>query len=66
MDAINLEHSSERCIDLVFSPDDAGYYLHEYDYRRSRDRVSKRIWTVRADAERSLKIGTVKWERWSK
>lgn len=54
-----------RVVDLIFSPDDGGYYLHEYDIPGSRDRLSKKVWANRADAERSLRAGTVKWERWS-
>jgi hypothetical protein len=49
---------------LVFSPDDGGYYLKQWDLDNRRTRVSKRVWRNSTEAERSLKLGTVKWERW--
>lgn len=62
--SMTVRHSSEGCVDAVYSPDDDGWYLEQWDMRRSRTRVSKQVWQDRQSAERALERGAVKWERW--
>jgi hypothetical protein len=51
--------------DLVFSPDDGGYYFEQFALLPGKTRTSIQIFESREAALRALKSGTVKWERWS-
>jgi hypothetical protein len=49
--------------DLVFSPDDGGYYLSQHDFKRKTSRVSKKIWFEEQTALNAFNSGKVKWEK---
>lgn len=49
-------------IDIVYSPDDGGYYLQKYKFSTKEDWVSKRIYATRSAAETALKEARVRWE----
>lgn len=57
-----LMRSEVRAVDLVYSPDDGGYYLHDYDLPKGKDRVSKKTWDSRDDAVREFKLCIVEWD----
>ena len=50
--------------DLVFSPDDGGFYFEQFATLPGKTRASVRIFSSREEALRALKLGTVKWEQW--
>lgn len=49
-------------IDIVYSPDDGGYYLQKYKFSTKEDWVSKRIYATHSAAEMALKESRVRWE----
>jgi hypothetical protein len=49
-------------LDLVYSPDDDGWYAHEYDLDAMTDRVSLKVYPSRQHLERALDNGTHEWE----
>ena len=52
-------------IDLVYSPDDGGYYFHEYHDTKPLSRVCELIYKTAKLAWDALANGVVKWEEWS-
>lgn len=59
-----LDASKNGVVDMIYSPDDGGYYLHQYDFKKKRDRTSK----VYADYEtlrRLYRAKQVKWDKWT-
>lgn len=66
MDGSFLKASrAEGAVRVVYSPDDGGYYLSEFDLPGRRTRVSKKVWATEAAAARAWRQGAVKWERWN-
>lgn len=51
-------------IDVVFSPDDGGYYLDKTNFSTKERAVSKRNFSSAEDAVRALKLGRVRWDRY--
>ena len=54
------------CIDLVESPDDGGWYAHEYDFSRADNatRTSSKIYRDRAALVGALQSGKHRWQKW--
>lgn len=54
------------CVDLVYSPDDGGWYAHEYDFKRKDNatRSSSKIYGDRDALIRALKSGRHRWAKW--
>lgn len=52
-------------IELVYSPDDGGYYLSQMDFQKKKSRTSVRIYPSDSAARSDWNGGTVKWEPWS-
>lgn len=50
--------------DLVYSPDDNGWYAHEYDFARKATRTSLKIYPTRDDLLRALSSGRHRWQKW--
>jgi len=46
-------------IDLVYSPDDAGYYFDDY----ANNKGSKDIYESKSGALQAFKAGAVEWEK---
>jgi hypothetical protein len=53
-----------KSIDMVHSPDDGGWYFHEFDFVKRRDRVGKGIFPSADAARRAFAQKTLKWEAW--
>jgi hypothetical protein len=53
-----------RAIDMVDSPDDNGWYFHEYDFVKRRDRTSIKIFPSAEAARNAFAKKAVKWEAW--
>ena len=51
----------DGCVDIVYSPDDGGFYLHRYIFSEKRDFVSKRIWPTEREAIAALAKGRIRW-----
>ncbi len=56
--------------DLVYSPDDGGWYGHQVNLRTHKSRNTKRVHITRSSLEFDLSaVGALKdrtlWERWS-
>lgn len=53
-------------IDLVESPDDNGWYAHEYDFTRADNatRTSTKIYRTKSDLIRALDGGRHRWKKW--
>ena len=64
-----MEASSHKCLrsrpgywcDVVYSPDDGGWYLQEVNGTDSR--VSKKIYRTEAEARRAYESERVRWTR---
>jgi hypothetical protein len=56
-----------RCIDIVDSPDDGGYYAQEFDFTRKDNatRTSKKIYESQSALIAALDSGSHKWGEWS-
>lgn len=54
------------CIDLVDSPDDGGWYAHQYDFTRADGytRTSARIYPSCTALRRALDSGKHRWKKW--
>jgi hypothetical protein len=52
-------------IDLVYSPDDGGWYAMEFDNVRAKVRCSKRIYRRRENLVRALRSQSHSWEKWT-
>ena len=57
----------ESAIDLVYSPDDGGYYAQEYDFASAdhKTRVSTKIYKSREALSAAISSGKHRWEKWS-
>ena len=55
-----------RCIDIVNSSDDDGWYAHEYDFRRKDNatRTSLRIYASENALRAALRSGKHRWNKW--
>jgi hypothetical protein len=53
-----------NCIKMVHSPDDGGWYFHEYDFVKRRARISKGIFPSTDAARRAFAQKKLKWEAW--
>lgn len=51
-------------IDLVYSPDEGGWYAQEYCFVRKTDRVSKRLWPSKDALIAALDSGKHRFEKW--
>lgn len=49
--------------DLVYSPDDGGYYFHEFHPTEIISRVSK-LYPTRAEAKKADASDMIVWEEW--
>ena len=54
-----------RMIDLIYSPDDNGYYYQEYSKTSNKCRVSKQTFKDKRQAILAMNLGKVKWTKWS-
>lgn len=52
-----------RIIDIVYSPDDGGYYAEEWDFERDKRRMTKRIYSSEAAVRKAIKSDRA-WEAW--
>jgi hypothetical protein len=62
----NRNESGEvnQCTDMIYSPDDNGWYGQEYDFAKAKERVTKRIYPNRHTLLAALKRGDSIWEEW--
>lgn len=51
-------------IEVVYSPDDGGYYLGHTDFRNNKRRTSVKIYRTREKAVADWNAKTVEWEPW--
>ena len=51
-------------VDLIYSPDDSGYYFSEADWIKNRGRVSS-IYRTEKAARAAWSARKIKWEKWS-
>lgn len=49
-------------VDVIFSPDDGGFYVQKTDFQSKRCWVSKRIYPSAAQARHAFNGGKIKWE----
>lgn len=49
-------------VDVVYSPDDGGYYLQRYRFSEKTDKVSKRLYPSAQAAEQAYTQHRVRWE----
>ena len=63
-DRIVYRAGKNGCVDLIFSPDDGGWYAHEYDFKHHRDRVSQDILETPEGLSLLLKQASVTWDKW--
>jgi hypothetical protein len=62
----NEDGSARGCIDLVESPDDGGWYAHEFDFLRKDNatRSSSKIYKDREALVKALASGRHRWKKW--
>jgi hypothetical protein len=60
-----IKRSATTGTDLVYSPDDNGFYFEQFATIPVKTRVSVQLFSSREKALRALQSGAVKWERWS-
>ena len=53
------------CMDLVYSPDDNGWYFHEYHPIEHKSRVSEQTFNSKPEAMKAYREESIKWEDWS-
>lgn len=60
----NVAGDGEFTCDVVFSPDDGGYYLHGFwiNDGKTTDAVSREVWATKAEAIAAAKTGHIAWE----
>lgn len=51
--------------DLIYSPDDGGYYFEQFALLPGKTRVSVDLFLSSDDAKDALRNKRVKWEPWS-
>ena len=54
-----------KTTDLVYSPDDGGWYAQEYHKTELKSRVSEGIYESEILLRKSLDIGAIAWEEWT-
>ena len=54
-----------RTVELVYSPDDGGYYLEDWDMKNERRRLSRGIIASRETIIAKWRGGALKWEKWN-
>ena len=54
-----------KTTDLVYSPDDGGWYAIEFSILRQKTRVTEGIYESEILLKNSLDIGAVAWEEWN-
>jgi hypothetical protein len=67
-ETLNVERigrTAVTAIELVYSPDDGGYYLSHADFRTRKSRTSVRIYASAEAAKADWHAGTVEWDAWS-
>jgi len=52
------------CVDLVYSPDDGGYYFHEYHAIEHKSRTSKKVYVTKSEAMKEYRANNIEWEDW--
>jgi hypothetical protein len=57
-----VEWSKDAMTDLVYSPDDGGYYFERVDFTTERTYTSAGIFGSEPEAMAALKGGNVRWE----
>ncbi len=50
-------------IDIIYSPDDGGYYMRKYQFSLKIDVVSERTYPTAAAAESHYNTGKPRWKR---
>lgn len=63
-DRVTIRAGENGCLDLVFSPDDGGWYAHEYDFKRHRDRVSQNISETPEGLTLLIRNDAIQWDKW--
>jgi hypothetical protein len=57
-----------RCLmgatDIIYSPDDNGYYFHEADFAKGKSRTSAKVYPNEDGAMKLWRAGKVEWEDW--
>ena len=61
----NFAETGVTYTDLIFSPDDGGWYFHEASKEQLLSRTSRRIFPSADDAKKDFNRGLVKWSKWS-
>lgn len=51
--------------EIVYSPDDGGYWISQFNWKTEKSRASVKIYHNHAEAQRMLADNKVRWERWS-
>lgn len=50
--------------DLIYSPDDGGYYFSQADFLKSKGRVSAKVYPSETAAKKAFAANAVEWEDW--
>lgn len=65
---LSVERDDNRtptmAVELVYSPDDGGYYLSAVDFAKNKNRTSKAIYRTESAARQAWQAGKVRWESW--
>lgn len=56
--------TANRCIDIVYSPDEDCWYALEYDFARKAQRVSARVYRSELTLMSALDSGRHRFENW--
>jgi hypothetical protein len=51
-------------IEVVYSPDEGGYYLSNTDFQNNKHRASVKVYPTDAAAKADWNADTVEWEPW--
>lgn len=60
-----IGRTAVTAIELVYSPDDGGYYLSNSDFLNKKSRVSVKTYATEDEAIADWGRETVEWEEWS-
>jgi hypothetical protein len=66
-ECLERKRKDGNCIqvtDVVYSPDDGGFYLNQTDFETNKRRSSKHVWPYKLDAVGEFNCGCVEWEGW--
>jgi hypothetical protein len=50
--------------DLIYSPDDNGYYFHQANFAKNKCRTSAKVYPSDMTAKKIWRAGKVEWEPW--